>query len=176
MKKVIGIIIGGLFLVLGIAAMVKPVQAFLELGWLAGALLLGHGMERIWILTSEKRATAKALFVRTVESLAGIAILSCTFLRLLTDLLICKGLSILVILAGALFIIKGFKTEERRSAQILKGAIGLIIVGLGFVLLNEPAGTMLAIIYTLATALALLGADIIMISVMGRKEAFVDNE
>ena len=51
-----------------------------------------------------------------------------------------------------------------------------ISVGLGFVLLNEPEGTMLAIVYTLATALALLGADIIMISLMGRKEAFVDNE
>lgn len=176
MKKTIGVIIGGLFLIAGIASMIKPVQAFLELGWLAGALLLGHGMERIWILTSEKRATVKTVFIRIMESLAGIAILSCTFLRLLTDLLICKGLSVLVILAGVYFIVKGFKTEERRSAQILKGAIGLIVVGLGFVLLNEPAGTMLAIVYTLATALALLGADIIMISLMGRKEAFVDNE
>lgn len=176
MKKIIGIIIGGVFLVLGIASMVKPVQVFLELGWLAGALLLGHGMERIWILVSEKRATAKTILVRIMESLAGAAVLGCTVLGFLTDLLICKGMSILVILAGVYFILKGFKTEERRSAQILKGAIGLIIVGLGFVLLNEPEGTMLAIVYTLATALALLGADIIMISLMGRKEAFVDNE
>ena len=176
MKKIVGIILGGMFVILGVAAMFKPIQTFLELGWLAGALLLGHGMERIWILTSEKRATAKTLFIRIMEALAGIAILSCTILRLITDLLICKGLSILVIAAGAYFIFKGFKTEERRSAQILKGAIGLIIVGLGFVLLNEPAGTMLAIVYTLATALALLGADIIMICLFGRKEAFEDNE
>lgn len=176
MKKSVGVFVGGIFAVLGIAAMIKPLQNFIELGWLVGLLFLGHGLERIWILTTEKRATAKKIIVRAIEAVAGIAVLACAIMDVITNLLICKGLSIVIILAGVFFILKGIKTEERRSAQILKGAIGLIIVGLGFVLLNEPEGTMLAIMYTVATALALLGADIIMISFVGRKEAFVDNE
>ena len=176
MKKSIGLIIGAIFVILGVAAMIKPLQVFVELGLLVGLLFLGHGAERIWILVSEKRATAKTIMVRIVEAVLGAAFLVATIMKLVTDLLICKALSIVVILCGVFFILKGFKTETRRSAQILKAAIGLIIVGLGFVLLNEPEGTMLAIIYTVATALALLGADIIMITLVGRKEAFEDNE
>ena len=174
MKKTVGIIIGSIFFLAGVAAMFKPVQAFLELGWLAGALLLGHGMERIWIMVSEKTVTLKKVLPRILETILGFAILGCTFIRLITDLVICYALSGCVILFGAYFALNGIRTSESRNQVIIKGIVGVLIAGLGFVLLNEPAGTVLTVAYSLATALALLGADIIMICLFGRKEAFKD--
>ncbi len=174
MKKTIAIIIGAIFLIAGVASMIKPVQAFLELGWLTGALLVGHGFERIWIMATEKTLSGKKVFVRIMEALLGFVILGSTFARLLTDLMICYAMSICVILGGVYFIINGIRTTERKNGKIIKGAIGLLIVGLGFVLLGEPAGTVLTIAYTLGTSIALLGADIIMIALVGRKEAFKD--
>jgi uncharacterized membrane protein HdeD (DUF308 family) len=174
MKKIIAIVIGAIFVMAGIASMIKPVQAFLELGWLTGALLVGHGFERIWIMMTEKTTTPKKLFVRVMEALLGFVILGSTFARLLTDLMICYALSACVILGGVYFILNGIRTAERRNGKIIKAAIGLLIVGVGFVLMGEPAGTMLTIAYTLGTAIALLGVDIIMIALVGRKEAFKD--
>ncbi len=172
MKKSVGIIIGGIFFIAGVAAMIKPVQEFLELGWLAGILLAGHGLERIWIMASEKTMTAKKMTVRILETVLGLGILGATFAHLITDLMICYAGSVAVILYGVYFILNGIRTTERRNGKIIKGAIGLLIVGVGCVLYGEPEGTILTIMYTLATAVALLGADIVMICLFGRKEAF----
>lgn len=174
MKKTVGIIIGGIIAVVGLAAMLKPFQGYFELGWLVGGLLLIHGIERFYRNVVEKSGRKKQMVLRILEAIVGAAILAGTIMGVITDSVVAFAAGAVVVLFGVYFILNGIRVAERNSGKILRATIGLLIVGVGAALLYEPEGTMLAVIYTVATAFALQGVDIIMISMVGRKEAFED--
>lgn len=172
MKKVSGIVIGGIITLIGAAALLKPLQSFYEIGWLAGALLVIRGVERIYRALVEQNMQTKKIIFRVVEIIVGAGIAVGTILNVVTDLVIAYAAGAIVIAYGVYFIMHGIKVAERDSGKILRAGIGLLVVGLGAVLLYEPEGTIIAVLYAVATAFALQGVDIIMIAMVGRKEAF----
>lgn len=62
--KVLGIITGIIMIILGVVAFFIPVQTFLGIGWVVGALMAIHGIELAIVgFSREKKIPEKAFWV-----------------------------------------------------------------------------------------------------------------
>lgn len=152
-------------IILGVVAFFIPVQTFLGIGWVVGALMAIHGIELAIVgFSREKKDTGKGV-LGILVAIVGFIILFSGIQRLLTDMMIVYLAGIAVIVFGIYQIVNGVKNyQEEKSKSILNIVIGVLSIILGLVLVAHPLFTMVSLGYMIAAVILMQGIDMIILA------------
>lgn len=175
--RVLGVILGVLVIIGGIYLFAMPVQTYLSLAWVLGAVMIVDGVFNAVTWSSARRlgqADGLSLVGAIVSIVFGVLVLGSLGMQLAVDLFIALAAAFWIIISGILRIImslqirKGLKAYE---GKVLGGKwyvsliLGIVLVILGILCILDPFILALAIGWLIGIAFIVGGITIISLSV-----------
>lgn len=170
--KIFGIIMGILFVILGICAVSMPFRTFLGIGWVVGALFLINGIEMIITGFAAKKKDIWAIIIGVCVGVLGVVLLFSGIQRFLTDVMFVYLIGISVLVHGIYQLIMGFKTwGVSKGTAVAKIILGIISLIAALVAIAHPIMTMFTLGYIIGFSLIFQGVDMVVFAATTKVEA-----
>lgn len=162
--KIATILLGVLVIIGGVFALFSPGATFLSLAWLVGIMLLVAGVDSIAAYITHRKVGDVPIWELVsgiLSILAGVLIISNTFTRALTTVMLVYAFATWITLTGILRIAAALEVKKIKGKWLLMMIFGIITIVLGIYSFIHPVFAAITLGYLIGFWVIMQGANLI---------------